>query len=275
MAVVSIRFPSRHTSPPRTRLGPRGTAHPHAHRIRLLLLTCFALAVTLTLAHLFLRAPLTTAVTDALPATWIKAAAVDAQSALDLAQLRPSQAPAARLEALTTRFAAMAAPDSGALPYRLAFRQGGTSGPLSYALPDGSIVVSDELLAALPDDTHVLAVLCHELGHLQGRHLLRASVEDQVFSLALASVLGLDHTVIHALTRGILNAETRDAHHIEADRFAQRMLAQNGLPPGTLQTALQALARQTSTTPAPSPLLRSPSAALIQSRLRSLPPAKG
>lgn len=275
MAVVSVRFPSRHTSPPRRRAGPQGTALPHARRTRHLLRVCVALAVALTLAHLFLRAPLTTVLTEALPAAWVKAAATHAQNALDLAQLRPSQAPAARLEALTTRFAAMAAPDSGALPYRLAFRKGGANGPLSYALPDGSIVVSDELLAALPDDTHVLAVLCHELGHLQGRHMLRASIEDQVFSLALASVLGLRHTVIHALTRGILNAETRDTHHFEADRFAQRMLAQNGLPPLTLQTALASLARQSSTTPAPSPLLRSPSAGLIQSRLRSLPPARG
>ncbi|MEN9489824.1 MAG: hypothetical protein RJA63_273 [Pseudomonadota bacterium] len=282
MAVISVRIPNRRAPLPRK---PRGRAlgqressrqRSPARRSQRLLLACAALGVLLaTLAHLFLRHPLTIAMTEALPATWVKSAAINTQHTLDQTQLRPSQASGTRIEALTTRFAALSAPASGALPYRLIFRRGGLSGPLTYALPDGSIVVTDELLATLPDDTQVLALLCHELGHLHHRHMLQASIEDQVFTLALASLLGLEKVVVQGLETGILNAEMGDTPHYEADRFAQHMLAQNGLSPRTLHAALETLARQASTTRAQSPLLRAPSAELFQSRIRYLPQRKG
>lgn len=63
---------------------------------------------------------------------------------------------------------------SGNPPYTLNFRKGGYIGPNAFALPDGTVVLTDELVdLAKGDDEMVLAVLAHEIGHVEHDHSLR------------------------------------------------------------------------------------------------------
>jgi Zn-dependent protease with chaperone function len=54
--------------------------------------------------------------------------------------------------------------------YLLEFRSGGVFGPNAFALPGGIVVLTDELVDASETVEEVLAVLAHEIGHVELRH---------------------------------------------------------------------------------------------------------
>lgn len=57
--------------------------------------------------------------------------------------------------------------------FHLVFRHGNRIGPNAFALPDGTIVVTDELVTMTTSEDEVLAVLAHEIGHVEYQHSLR------------------------------------------------------------------------------------------------------
>ncbi|PJA25791.1 MAG: hypothetical protein COX57_01275 [Alphaproteobacteria bacterium CG_4_10_14_0_2_um_filter_63_37] len=77
-------------------------------------------------------------------------------------------------------------------PYPLIFRAAPKLGPFIFALPDGTFVVTDALLQTLDDDS-VLALLLHELGHVQGRHALATVWRDHPFMALTRSIDQTEH----------------------------------------------------------------------------------
>jgi Zn-dependent protease with chaperone function len=93
---------------------------------------------------------------------------------------------------------------TGAIPATLIFRDWPRVGPNALALPDGTIVMTDQLVALAEDDRELLAVLAHELGHVQERHALQkvlasSGVAALVFMLT-GDVSGLASIVVAAPT---------------------------------------------------------------------------
>ncbi|WP_018608444.1 M48 family metalloprotease [Uliginosibacterium gangwonense] len=250
MAVVPIRFPISRTEDsgngPRLRLAPekRQAWHPERQTdqvwlspkkiARWLIIPLLAL---IWMTGSLLRPPLVQELAELLPATWIKAAAIQAQTRLDNSLLGPSLASPERTEQLAARFAALEAPVGGAPPYRLTFRNANPGVALVYALPEGSIVVTDELLQALPDDTHVLALLCQQLGHLRYQHMLQSAVADEMLVVSIAMLAGQEKWAAPRLARSFLATIDSAQNQLEADRFAQAMLAQNHISPSALNAA--------------------------------------
>ena len=48
---------------------------------------------------------------------------------------------------------------------------------MRLALPSGVVIVTDDLVALAKDADDVVAVLAHEVGHLEGRHGVRAVIQ--------------------------------------------------------------------------------------------------
>lgn len=140
--------------------------------------------------------------------------------------------PEVRQKALRDGFARLAR--DGAIPSTLVFRNWPRLGPNALALPDGTIVMTDQLVALASDDRELLAVLAHELGHVQERHALQkvlasSGVTALVFVLA-GDVSGLASIVLAAPTV-MTHLHHSRALEADADRYGFELMRRQGLDP--------------------------------------------
>ncbi|WP_018413079.1 M48 family metallopeptidase [Methyloversatilis thermotolerans] len=128
------------------------------------------------------------------------------------------------------------------VPHRLYFRSGGPVGANAFALPDGALIVTDELVALAPDDEAVIAVLMHELGHVELRHGLRMMLQGSAVALIMTGYFGdVSNLLATAPTYIIQSGYSRDMER-EADDYARRKLLAQGRSPAVLADMLERLA---------------------------------
>ncbi len=162
---------------------------------------------------------------------------------LDKDEVKPSTLALADQERLRRLFAQMKQPRQEQTAYRLEFRNGAKIGPNAFALPNGVIVMTDQLVRLAGNDTAVLGVLGHELGHVQRRHFLRNMLQTVGVGMVFNLIAG-DVSSVLAVTPALLldKKYSRDFER-EADDYAIEMMkanAQSLLPIATLFDAMQA-----------------------------------
>ncbi|WP_347332097.1 M48 family metallopeptidase [Marinimicrobium locisalis] len=118
--------------------------------------------------------------------------------------------------------------------YRVLFRRGGESiGPNAMALPDGTLIFTDELIYLARNDNELLAILAHEVGHVEHRHSLRALIQTSLLGVGAMALLGDISGVAEVVaTLPVVFASlsySRD-HELEADAFSARWLDREGIP---------------------------------------------
>lgn len=148
---------------------------------------------------------------------------------LDKTMLTPSALPPKRQQAVRAAFDRLVVPGNARADYRIEFRTGGPLSANALALPNGTIVLTDELVALAADDEEILAVLAHELGHLDRRHSVRMLIEGSMVAFIVAWYAGDVSSVAAGLPALLLQARYSRAHETEADRFAVAMLKANGI----------------------------------------------
>ncbi len=135
--------------------------------------------------------------------------------------------------------------------------------PNAFALPGGTVVLTDELVELAEHDEEIIAVLAHELGHVEGRHVLRSMAQRSTLlalwtavtgdvSLAALSVLGPDQLIAQSYSRDFERA---------ADEFAADYLLRGGISPTRLGDILERLERESGTGSFPTWLSSHPAAA--------------
>ncbi|MBI5107371.1 MAG: M48 family metallopeptidase, partial [Rhodocyclales bacterium] len=97
----------------------------------------------------------------------------EALTGLDATLLEPTRLPPRRQMELRTLFADMTAGIPGAAGYRIELRASKAIGANALALPSGLVVMTDSLVELAACDDELVAVLAHEIGHLEQRHGLR------------------------------------------------------------------------------------------------------
>lgn len=131
----------------------------------------------------------------------------------------------------------------GAVP-EIMFRDGGILGANAFAVPGGPVVLTDRLVGIMPSDEAVVAVIAHEIGHVDRRHGIRQVLRAAGLFLLAGLVLGGDETIIGELVAaGIPFATSAYSRRFEeeADGFAALLLARGGGSPDHLAQALEAL----------------------------------
>jgi len=115
--------------------------------------------------------------------------------------------------------------------YRLEMRSAQKMGANALALPGGIIIITDALVALAENDQQIIAVLAHEMAHIEYQHGLRSLLQDSITALFMAGVLG-DISSISSLSVAIptMLVESRYSREfeLEADQYAINYLeAQN------------------------------------------------
>lgn len=122
---------------------------------------------------------------------------------------------------------------AGNYRYRLLLRDSRQMGANALALPGGMIVITDALLQLAENDEQILAVLAHEMGHIEHQHGLRSVLQDSLTALVMAGLLG-DITSVTSLSVALptILVESRYSRQfeLEADRFAVELLARENVP---------------------------------------------
>lgn len=128
--------------------------------------------------------------------------------------------------------------------YQLEFRDGGAIGANAFALPGGYMVVTDQIIELSKNDTEIVAVLAHELGHVKQRHAFRQSLQGVLSGLILATVTGDVSSIGSGLPAVLMQMRYSREHEAEADRYALNALQKACLPPKAFADILQRLEAQ-------------------------------
>lgn len=127
---------------------------------------------------------------------------------------------------------------------RLRFYLAPAIGANAFALPDGTIVFTDALARAVQDDQAFIAVIAHELGHQAGHHMMRQVLRSSGVFIVAGMLMG-DVTSLGGISASI-PVFLVDSHYTrrfeqDADDFAFRALASQGIDPVAFVHAMQAL----------------------------------
>lgn len=124
---------------------------------------------------------------------------------------------------------------------RLVFRAGPRVGANAMALPDGTLVLLDELVAVADHDEEILAVLAHELAHVERQHALRLMIESAAVGAFVAWWIGDYGAILTAAPAAILQARHSRELEAEADAEAASRLRGVGIAPARLADMLEKL----------------------------------
>ncbi|WP_051258833.1 M48 family metallopeptidase [Chitinibacter tainanensis] len=155
--------------------------------------------------------------------------------------LQPSQLPPARQQALLQRWQAQT--QASHFPYQLHFYDLPNVGANAFALPGGQVVVTDQLATLLSDD-EIIAVLLHEMGHVERQHGLRNVYQAAGLGLIAAVVLGDAPSAVSnvaAMAALVVQLGYTRQFEREADEFAAQRLRAQGKSPAVLADALEKL----------------------------------
>ncbi len=129
--------------------------------------------------------------------------------------------------------------------YRLEFRDSPFIGANAFALPGGAIVITDQMVNVAESREEVLAVLAHEIGHVELRHSLRHVLQDSATAVVAATITADAASLSVAVSAlPALLAQTKYSREFEteADDFAFRLLKRRGLSPEAFATIMERLA---------------------------------
>jgi Zn-dependent protease with chaperone function len=130
--------------------------------------------------------------------------------------------------------------------YRLVFADMPRVGANAFALPGGTIVVTDQLVRLAKSDDQIVAVLAHEIGHVEMRHglrsLLRSAGLGALTLFIFGDVTSFSHVFV-SLPVVLINSAYSRGFETEADTMGLAYLRRAHVPPEALAEMLDLLQR--------------------------------
>lgn len=166
------------------------------------------------------------------PAEWERRIGKNTYESLLLGPLEPSLLPRARIDGLIRKTQALAGESSLAGGVELKVHSSDLIGANALAFPGGPIVITDDLIIALGNDDEILAVLAHELAHVEERHFLQRIVEVVGLGVAASVLFGADDSLIEEASTaaiGLWSLKASRDFEKQADLAAMDLLRKSGI----------------------------------------------
>jgi len=103
-------------------------------------------------------------------------------------------------------------------------------GANALALPSGIIILTDDLVHLAENDQELLAVLAHELGHIEQRHGLRSALSAAGVGVILGALTGDMESLISAMPTILIQLQYSRDFELEADLYAHQTLMKQNIP---------------------------------------------
>ena len=159
---------------------------------------------------------------------------------LDYVLFQPTKVPIAKQQHIQQLFKQRLQP---AAHINLVFRDS-EIGANALALPNGTIVITDDLVSLAKNDNELLAVLAHELGHVQARHGLRSALSAAGLGIMVSTLTGDVESTIAAIPTVFLQLSYSRDFEREADQFAYDTMLKHDIPLHYFADILLSLASQ-------------------------------
>jgi predicted Zn-dependent protease len=131
--------------------------------------------------------------------------------------------------------------------YHLYFRSSSFIGPNAFAFPGGAIVITDKMIETAAATDEVMAVLAHEIAHVELRHTLRNILQSSAIGLIAATVTA-DAATLSGAVAGlpVMLAQTKYSRKFEteADDYAFKLLKQRGYSPNAFADLMERLSKE-------------------------------
>jgi predicted Zn-dependent protease len=141
-------------------------------------------------------------------------------------------------------------PTSPRMPLKLSVMNSTSLPPNALAFPNGQIVITDSMvLHILGKDAHfddhsramLAGVLAHEIGHIEGRHSMRALARGSLLAVLSATLFGDFSTVVSAAPALMLNMDYSRDMETRADQYAVARMLEQDLEPEALAELFDSL----------------------------------
>ena len=103
----------------------------------------------------------------------------------------------------------------------------------AMALPNGTVILTDELIRVADNDSQILAVLGHEVGHVANRHQVRQAISRTGLTGMVALVTGgaASQLVSASMVGHMANMSYSRSMETEADRYAFKLSRESKINP--------------------------------------------
>jgi Zn-dependent protease with chaperone function len=131
--------------------------------------------------------------------------------------------------------------------YRLGFRSSDYLGANAFAFPGGTIIITDALIELADSDEDVLAILAHEIGHIEKRHAVRHILQDSAVAVVASALTG-DAASLGVAVVGIptilTSLEFSREFESEADSYAFELMTRYGISPQYFADMMQRMVEE-------------------------------
>lgn len=104
----------------------------------------------------------------------------------------------------------------------------------AFTMPGGNIYVFSGLIQAADSPEEVAAVLAHEIGHAEKRHVVTRLINDMSVTAILSILSGGDPSMMAEILKSVLGNKFNREQEMEADKFALQLLETSRIPPKAL-----------------------------------------
>lgn len=114
----------------------------------------------------------------------------------------------------------------------------------AFTIPGGRIYVMKGLLEFAEGPEEVAAVIAHEMGHVEHRHVVTKLIREFSLGVIVSIATGGDAIMITELLQSLINSSFSRNHESEADDFALELLEESDINPKAMTSFFRKLNRE-------------------------------